>query len=277
MGGGFVFSGQPKTVRRKFTQDEDNLLQALVRQYGVSNWGEIAEHVPERTPRQCRDRWNNYLDPEVKRGPWTPEEDAILYALLEQFGPKYVKIAAQMDGRSNVSVKNRHRILLRQNQISKVRNPGRIVKEESYDYDFLSPEIRSALAAGELEGAQMFDSAFLDDLGFVLNDYTFCPEALETRGDFSAHVHAAIPTVRIQKQALREQDYEQARQVVCRELGITRANLLRAEAGYTWHHHQDFNESDLTCSMTLVLTSYHQSHPHTGACHQYEVYRQRNE
>lgn len=33
-----------------------------------------------RRGKQCRERWNNYLDPEINRGEWTDEED---YKLLQ--------------------------------------------------------------------------------------------------------------------------------------------------------------------------------------------------
>jgi len=37
-------------------------------------WSELAERVSGRTGRQCKDRWLNHLDPNLKTGPFTKEE-----------------------------------------------------------------------------------------------------------------------------------------------------------------------------------------------------------
>jgi hypothetical protein len=45
----------------RFKSTEDIQLVALVRLHGISCWQRIADEMPERNPRQCRDRWNHYL------------------------------------------------------------------------------------------------------------------------------------------------------------------------------------------------------------------------
>ena len=42
-------------------------------------WAAIAEHLPGRIGEQVRDRYVNFLDPSLRRLPWTLEEDRILY------------------------------------------------------------------------------------------------------------------------------------------------------------------------------------------------------
>ena len=56
-----------KKNKCKFSQEEDDKLAELVRKFGPKNWKMIAEGIPSRSARQLRERWINYLDPNVNR------------------------------------------------------------------------------------------------------------------------------------------------------------------------------------------------------------------
>lgn len=92
--------------RRVFTTDEDKLLTELVTSKSCTNWLEIATQLPGRTPRQCRDRWINYLSPENTFAPWTEEEDKLIVSKVNEIGTKWSSIAKIIPGRSDNSVKN---------------------------------------------------------------------------------------------------------------------------------------------------------------------------
>ena len=47
----------------------------------------ISESFPERTDVQCLHRWQKVLNPNLIKGPWTPEEDAKVKALVKELGP----------------------------------------------------------------------------------------------------------------------------------------------------------------------------------------------
>lgn len=48
-------------------------------------WREVAKQVPSRSDKQCRERFCNVLDPDLKReDEWTPEEDTALRAAIAQ-------------------------------------------------------------------------------------------------------------------------------------------------------------------------------------------------
>jgi hypothetical protein len=93
--------------RRKFTPEEDSQLRVLVDKIGTKTWDEIAQFLPDRTARQCRDRYQNYLVGSLVTRPWTPEEDALLIEKFHQMGPKWVAIGKLLSGRSGNNVKNR--------------------------------------------------------------------------------------------------------------------------------------------------------------------------
>ena len=95
------------TSRKRFTQEEDATLKSLVDKLGVKLWDEIALHMPNRTARQCRDRYNNYLFKEITHQPWTPEEDRLILEKYQEYGPHWVKIAKFLNGRSGNNIKNR--------------------------------------------------------------------------------------------------------------------------------------------------------------------------
>ena len=57
------------------TKEEDELVMSLVLKHGAKNWTYIAKHLPGRIGKQCRERWHNHLNPDIKKERWTEEED----------------------------------------------------------------------------------------------------------------------------------------------------------------------------------------------------------
>ena len=50
----------------------DARLRQLVGLLGTNSWTLIAARLGGgRNSKQCRERWHNHLDPDVKKGPWT--------------------------------------------------------------------------------------------------------------------------------------------------------------------------------------------------------------
>ena len=96
-----------RNPRRKFSDEEDKRLKELVSVYGAKNWDKIAELIPGRTGRQCRDRYRNYLIPGFFNGQWTREEDDLLRRKFEELGPKWARMTHYFNGRSANALKNR--------------------------------------------------------------------------------------------------------------------------------------------------------------------------
>jgi hypothetical protein len=96
-----------KQHRRKFTKEEDERLKKLVKKYGTKKWEEIASYMPKRCGRQCRNRYFNSLVENLKKGPWTAEEDALVMRKYGEIGAHWVQISRCLIGRSGNDVKNR--------------------------------------------------------------------------------------------------------------------------------------------------------------------------
>lgn len=78
----------------------------LVEEHGTKEWSKIARLLHMRAGKQCRERWHNHLQPDIKRGPWTEEEERALIAAHEKLGNRWADIAAEIPGRTENAVKN---------------------------------------------------------------------------------------------------------------------------------------------------------------------------
>jgi hypothetical protein len=97
----------PPPVRRVFTREEDLKLKDLVSRYGEKNWKLISSKMQNRTIRQCRERYKDYLHPGVVNGPWQADEDLLLREKYHEFGPKWSLMTPFFPERSAANLKNR--------------------------------------------------------------------------------------------------------------------------------------------------------------------------
>ncbi|KAG0049288.1 hypothetical protein BGZ83_005898 [Gryganskiella cystojenkinii] len=86
-----------------WTPEEDEYLRAAVQKYGdkTEKWAKIAACVPGRTNKNCRKRWFHSLDPSLKKGTWTEEEDHLLRTGVQNFKGQWSKIAERIKGRTD--------------------------------------------------------------------------------------------------------------------------------------------------------------------------------
>jgi hypothetical protein len=94
--------------RNRFSVDEDLRLLDLVAKHGQAAWNKVATEMGDRTGRQCRDRYKNYLSDRVVRAPWTPWEDEYIRCRYHEIGAHWATIAVELlTGRTPIQVTNR--------------------------------------------------------------------------------------------------------------------------------------------------------------------------
>eukprot|EP00300_Choanocystis_sp_HF-7_P042008 c8783_g1_i1.p1 GENE.c8783_g1_i1~~c8783_g1_i1.p1 ORF type:complete len:174 (+),score=14.61 c8783_g1_i1:549-1070(+) len=91
---------------------DDALLAETVKKLG-KKWSEISR-VLNKARKQCRERWLNHLDPELRTDQWSFEEDRAILQLVCEHGKKWAMIARRLPkGRTENSVKNRYNSVMR--------------------------------------------------------------------------------------------------------------------------------------------------------------------
>ena len=104
-----------KSGPKPWTKEEDALLMNLVHtMQWPMKWTVVAQSLPDRTGKQCRERYVNHLNPRLKNTDWTPVEDATIFHLYNTIGSHWAKMSKVIPGRTDNGIKNRFHNIRRQ-------------------------------------------------------------------------------------------------------------------------------------------------------------------
>ncbi|CAK9441378.1 uncharacterized protein LODBEIA_P52460 [Lodderomyces beijingensis] len=111
-----------KELRKSWSKEEDQkLLELVTRQLekvvDIDNvdWEKVAKEVSldgSKKEKNCRKRWSNCLDPALRKGKWTSDEDEQLVRAFEKFGASWLKVASEIEGRTEDQCAKRYKEVL---------------------------------------------------------------------------------------------------------------------------------------------------------------------
>lgn len=62
--------------------------------------------MKDRVGKQCRERWHNHLNPQIKKSDWNEKEEWLLYIAHQSFGNRWADISGHITGRTDNTIKN---------------------------------------------------------------------------------------------------------------------------------------------------------------------------
>ncbi|RSH85587.1 Pre-mRNA-splicing factor cef1 [Saitozyma podzolica] len=90
---------------------EDEILKAAISKYGKNQWARISSLLVRKTPKQCKARWYEWLDPSIKKVEWSKTEDEKLLHLAKLM-PTQWRTIAPIVGRTATQCLERYQKLL---------------------------------------------------------------------------------------------------------------------------------------------------------------------
>ena len=90
-----------------WTPEENHIIFDYVKKFGEKNWNKCAEFIKNRTGKQCREHWKNCLNPNIKKGDWTLEEDLFIMIFYKRCHGSWRELIHLFENRTENSIKNR--------------------------------------------------------------------------------------------------------------------------------------------------------------------------
>ncbi|CBX92792.1 similar to pre-mRNA splicing factor cef-1 [Plenodomus lingam JN3] len=90
---------------------EDEVLKSAISKYGLNQWARCASLLAKKTAKQCKSRWQEWLDPSIKKTEWSREDDEKLLTMAKLL-PTQWRTIAPIVGRTATQCLERYQKLL---------------------------------------------------------------------------------------------------------------------------------------------------------------------
>lgn len=147
-----------------WTQQQDEMLTALVTQLGTRDWQEIAKRLSaitgiERLSKSCRQRWIDQLDPKLNHRPFTLGESELVIKYQKVHGNHWSLIASKLGDRSANMVKNHWYSMKR--KLVRIKTQGDISTTRQSSQNLELPNKRETLPRSEYHFREQVDDPLL--------------------------------------------------------------------------------------------------------------------
>jgi hypothetical protein len=115
--------------------------------------------MKSRNGKQIRDRFINILDPEIKKGKFTDEEDDKLIKLYMKNGPRWAYISNFFPNRTADMIKNRFHSSIKKNYFSQIQNI-----EKQFANITNGKEIKTAKRVVDNNSKQLYDEEIISEI-----------------------------------------------------------------------------------------------------------------
>ncbi|GFR15128.1 myb-like protein L, partial [Trichonephila clavata] len=98
-------------IKKYWTPEEDKKLMDVVDSLKVGKfipWNKVVSYMEGRERHQIINRYQRTINTELKRTPWTKEEDAMLLACVSKFGSHWCKMMEFFPGRNAYTLRERY-------------------------------------------------------------------------------------------------------------------------------------------------------------------------
>ncbi|XP_026451418.1 transcription factor MYB113-like [Papaver somniferum] len=97
-----------------WSEEDDLLLRKFIEKNGPGKWRQVPLRAGlNRCRKSCRLRWLNYLQPNIKRGAFEPDEVDLITRMHKLLGNRWSLIAGRVSGRTANDIKNLYNTYLK--------------------------------------------------------------------------------------------------------------------------------------------------------------------
>lgn len=93
-------------TRNDWNYDEETKLLSFIEKYGTLSWKKCSKYVGTRTKKQCKEKWNTSINPKIKKGFWSRQEQLLIFNMMKNGKLSWIKIQKKMPHRTNVTIRN---------------------------------------------------------------------------------------------------------------------------------------------------------------------------